>query len=44
MREFLEKNYKETSGKETIKLAIRVLLEDSSSSTPFRQQVPRARY
>jgi 20S proteasome subunit alpha 4 len=43
MREFLEKNYKETSGKETIKLAIRALLEDSSS-TPFRQQVPRARY
>ncbi|KAG2644895.1 hypothetical protein PVAP13_2KG384600 [Panicum virgatum] len=27
MREFLEKNYKETSGKETIKLAIRALLE-----------------
>ncbi|KAI5012493.1 hypothetical protein ZWY2020_024759 [Hordeum vulgare] len=30
MREFLEKNYKDTSGKETIKLTIRVLLEDSS--------------
>uniref|UniRef100_A0A0E0QM32 Proteasome alpha-type subunits domain-containing protein n=2 Tax=Oryza TaxID=4527 RepID=A0A0E0QM32_ORYRU len=27
MREFLEKNYKDTSGKETIKLAIRALLE-----------------
>ncbi|ERM97277.1 hypothetical protein AMTR_s00119p00130720 [Amborella trichopoda] len=27
MREFLEKNYKETSGHETIKLAIRALLE-----------------
>ncbi|CAI9282424.1 unnamed protein product [Lactuca saligna] len=27
MREFLEKNYKETSGQETIKLAIRALLE-----------------
>ncbi|KAM0887585.1 hypothetical protein ACQ4PT_028919 [Festuca glaucescens] len=27
MREFLEKNYKETSGKETIKLTIRALLE-----------------
>ncbi|GJN34486.1 hypothetical protein PR202_gb23150 [Eleusine coracana subsp. coracana] len=27
MREFLEKNYKETSGKETVKLAIRALLE-----------------
>ena len=29
MREFLEKNYKETSGQETIKLAIRALLEVS---------------
>ncbi|CAI0414821.1 unnamed protein product, partial [Linum tenue] len=27
IREFLEKNYKETSGQETIKLAIRALLE-----------------
>ncbi|URD81046.1 hypothetical protein MUK42_20484 [Musa troglodytarum] len=27
MREFLEKNYKETSGQETVKLAIRTLLE-----------------
>ncbi|KAE9466362.1 hypothetical protein C3L33_01723, partial [Rhododendron williamsianum] len=27
MREFLEKNYKETSGQETVKLAIRALLE-----------------
>ncbi|KAI5012286.1 hypothetical protein ZWY2020_024420 [Hordeum vulgare] len=27
MREFLEKNYKDTSGKETIKLTIRALLE-----------------
>ena len=27
LREFLEKNYKETSGQETIKLAIRALLE-----------------
>ncbi|KAE8707760.1 Proteasome subunit alpha type-7-B [Hibiscus syriacus] len=27
IREFLEKNYKETSGKETVKLAIRALLE-----------------
>ncbi|KAJ7953147.1 Proteasome subunit alpha type [Quillaja saponaria] len=27
IREFLEKNYKETSGKETIKVAIRALLE-----------------
>lgn len=30
IREFLEKNYKETSGQETIKLAIRALLEVSS--------------
>ena len=29
MREFLEKNYKETSGQETVKLAIRALLEVS---------------
>lgn len=29
MREFLEKNYKETLGKETIKLAIRAFLEVS---------------
>ncbi|RRT73168.1 hypothetical protein B296_00033679 [Ensete ventricosum] len=28
MREFLEKNYKETSGQETVKLAIRALLEN----------------
>ncbi|PWA72060.1 proteasome subunit alpha type-7 [Artemisia annua] len=28
MREFLEKNYKETSGQETIKLTIRALLEE----------------
>lgn len=27
LREFLEKNYKETSGQETVKLAIRALLE-----------------
>ncbi|KAM7524051.1 hypothetical protein LguiA_013953 [Lonicera macranthoides] len=32
MREFLEKNYKETSGQETIKLAIRALLEASICS------------
>lgn len=31
IREFLEKNYKETSGQETVKLAIRALLEVSSS-------------
>lgn len=29
IREFLEKNYKETSGQETVKLAIRALLEAS---------------
>lgn len=29
MREFLEKNYKEVSGQETVKLAIRALLEVS---------------
>lgn len=29
--EFLEKNYKETSGQETVKLAIRALLEVSTS-------------
>jgi hypothetical protein len=29
MREFLEKNYKETSGQGTVKLAIRALLEVS---------------
>lgn len=29
IREFLEKNYKETSGQETVKLAIRALLEVS---------------
>jgi 20S proteasome subunit alpha 4 len=29
MREFLEKNFKETSGQETVKLAIRALLEVS---------------
>ncbi|XP_044948963.1 uncharacterized protein LOC123398568 [Hordeum vulgare subsp. vulgare] len=29
MREFLEKNYKDTSGKETIKLTIRALIETS---------------
>ncbi|RLM85949.1 Proteasome, alpha-subunit, N-terminal domain-containing protein [Panicum miliaceum] len=38
MREFLEKNYKETSGKETIKLAIRALLELTAKSWP---PVPR---
>ncbi|RZS03403.1 hypothetical protein BHM03_00033582, partial [Ensete ventricosum] len=32
MREFLEKNYKETSGQETVKLAIRALLEVNSFS------------
>jgi 20S proteasome subunit alpha 4 len=32
MREFLEKNYKETSGQETVKLAIRALLEVSYST------------
>ena len=31
MREFLEKNYKEPSGKETIKLTIRALLEVTTS-------------
>lgn len=31
IREFLEKNYKETSGPDTVKLAIRALLEVSSS-------------
>jgi 20S proteasome subunit alpha 4 len=35
MREFLEKNYKETSGKETIKLAIRALLEVYALTTEF---------
>ena len=30
IREFLEKNYKETSGQETVKLAIRALLEASA--------------
>jgi 20S proteasome subunit alpha 4 len=30
IREFLEKNYKETSGQETVKLAIRALLEVKS--------------
>ena len=30
IREFLEKNYKETSGQETVKLAIRALLEVST--------------
>lgn len=30
IREFLEKNYKETSGQETVKLAIRALLEVNS--------------
>ncbi|KVH92291.1 Proteasome, alpha-subunit, N-terminal domain-containing protein [Cynara cardunculus var. scolymus] len=34
MREFLEKNYKETSGQETIKLAIRALLEVSIDKLP----------
>lgn len=33
MREFLEKNYKETSGRETVKLAIRALLEVSDISS-----------
>lgn len=32
IREFLEKNYKETSGQETVKLAIRALLEASCYS------------
>ncbi|XP_062109632.1 proteasome subunit alpha type-7-like [Humulus lupulus] len=31
LREFLEKNYKETAGQETVKLAIRALLEVSNS-------------
>ncbi|XP_062085735.1 proteasome subunit alpha type-7-like [Humulus lupulus] len=31
LREFLEKNYKETTGQETVKLSIRVLLEVSNS-------------
>ena len=38
MREFLEKNYKETSGQETIKLTIRALLEvsiDKSIAYPY---------
>ncbi|GAB2291956.1 phenylacrylic acid decarboxylase [Dionaea muscipula] len=30
IREFLEKNYKETSGQETVKLAIHALLEDQT--------------
>lgn len=35
IREFLEKNYKETSGQETIKLAIRALLEVSNGLVWF---------
>jgi len=37
IREFLEKNYKETSGQETVKLAIRALLEVShlNRTPPF---------
>jgi 20S proteasome subunit alpha 4 len=34
VREFLEKNYTETSGKETVKLAVRALLEVSSFCLP----------
>jgi 20S proteasome alpha/beta subunit len=30
MREFLEKNYREPSGKDTVKLALRALLEGST--------------
>lgn len=40
MREFLEKNYKETSGQETIKLAIRALLEVSICCSFFRVILP----
>ncbi|KAI4997582.1 hypothetical protein ZWY2020_052924 [Hordeum vulgare] len=35
MKEFLEKNYKDTSGKETIKLTIRALLEIISGLQNF---------
>ncbi|KAI4980830.1 hypothetical protein ZWY2020_021315 [Hordeum vulgare] len=35
MREFLEKNYKDASGKETIKLTIRALLEIISGLQNF---------
>ncbi|KAL2333819.1 hypothetical protein Fmac_015032 [Flemingia macrophylla] len=38
IREFLEKNYKETSGQETVKLAIRALLENWSLSAEAMQK------
>jgi 20S proteasome subunit alpha 4 len=33
IREFLEKNYEETSGKQTVKLAIRALMETVEASS-----------
>ncbi|RVW51626.1 Proteasome subunit alpha type-7 [Vitis vinifera] len=40
MREFLEKNYKETSGQETVKLAIRALLETTGDSNSKPSSTP----
>ncbi|KAG1360972.1 Proteasome subunit alpha type [Cocos nucifera] len=40
MREFLEKNYKETSGQETVKLAIRALLEIATTMSHLYIVIP----